>query len=138
MYTYNGKRIYPNKSWIDDKGVKHPKNWQIWSDSEKEVMGIVFTPEPEPPQRSLDEYKKAAIQTIKTQANDMLSRTDWLVTRQAEGRKDAPQAILDERNAIRDASDVNEANVLSCTTMEEFDSVVISWPVIATEDPLGA
>ena len=137
MYIYNGKQIYPNRSWVDDKGVKHPKNWQIWSDSEKEVMGIVSTPDPELPQSSLEECKKAAIDTIKSQANDMLSKTDWLITRQAEGRKDAPQDVIDTRNAIRDASDVNEANVLSCTTIEEFDSVVISWPVIATEDPLG-
>ena len=41
MFMYNGREIKVRKSWRDDNGVRHPRNWNIWSAEEKEVVGIV-------------------------------------------------------------------------------------------------
>ena len=41
MFLYNAtKEIRPGKSWVDDNGVRHPKNWNIWDDAHKKSMNI--------------------------------------------------------------------------------------------------
>jgi len=41
MFKYNERQIKPGKSWIDDNGIKHPSNWNIWSSEEKAAYNIV-------------------------------------------------------------------------------------------------
>ena len=47
MWTYNGRTIRVGRSWTDDNNVKHPTNWNIWSDEYKAEMGLVWVDEPE-------------------------------------------------------------------------------------------
>ena len=49
MWTYNGKVIKEGRAWQDDKGTQHPSNWHIWSDSEKEAIGMVYRKYQAPP-----------------------------------------------------------------------------------------
>ena len=41
MFLYNATTpIKPGKGWTDVNGVRHPKNWNIWSDEHKASMNI--------------------------------------------------------------------------------------------------
>jgi hypothetical protein len=52
MWKYGSKTIREHKSWTDDNGVTHPKNWHIWSPSEKAAAGLTeVTPETPPDSR---------------------------------------------------------------------------------------
>ena len=41
-WKYNGKTINSGKPWTDDNGITHPSNWNIWTDSYKVQMGLVW------------------------------------------------------------------------------------------------
>ena len=75
--------------------------------------------------------KSQAIARAKQQAGGELAATDWIIIRAAEGRKPASQSVINERNAIRDASDAKEAAILACTTLEEF--IALENPVVDLE-----
>ena len=52
MWKYGSKNIREHKSWVDDNGITHPRNWHIWSAAEKEAAGLVkVTPETPPDSR---------------------------------------------------------------------------------------
>jgi hypothetical protein len=40
MWKYHNITITPGKAWTDLNGVRHPKNWHIWSDAEKAKHNI--------------------------------------------------------------------------------------------------
>jgi len=42
MWVYNGKVIKIGRSWQTDDGVKHPSNWNRWSEQEKIEKGLVW------------------------------------------------------------------------------------------------
>ena len=46
-WQYNGRTIRVGRSWTDDNNVKHPTNWNVWSDDYKAEMGLVWVDEPE-------------------------------------------------------------------------------------------
>tara|TARA_R100001163_G_C5049832_1_gene186734 strand:- start:18 stop:593 length:576 start_codon:yes stop_codon:yes gene_type:complete len=55
MWKHNGKTIQEFKSWVDDSGITHPKNWHIWSADEKAAAGLTeVTPEAPPDSRLYD------------------------------------------------------------------------------------
>lgn len=48
MWKYNGKTIREGRSWVDDNGVQHPRNWNIWSEADKTAAGLVWEDDPAP------------------------------------------------------------------------------------------
>ena len=58
IYKYKTTRIYPGKGWIDDGGIQHPGNWNIWSSSEKTAKGITEIIEDTPPDGRLYTWTK--------------------------------------------------------------------------------
>ena len=64
---------------------------------------------------SASDLKSNKISQIKNFAKDLLSNTDWYITRQAEGVKDAPADIIAARKKIRDDVDaeITKLNKLS-------------------------
>lgn len=64
---------------------------------------------------SVTDLKSNKILQIKSYAKYLLSDTDWYITRQAEGIKDAPADIIAARKKIRDDIDaeITEINKLS-------------------------
>lgn len=70
-------------------------------------------------EKSLEELQQEKINKIKMRAQNQLSKTDWYIVRNAETGKEIPQEILDERQAIRDESNIKEADVLTLTTKQE-------------------
>jgi len=71
--------------------------------------------------RVLEEEKNTDISQIKSCASELLSSTDWMITRAAEGGKPVPVEILTVRDAIRKASDEAEKTVNACETLEQLD-----------------
>ena len=52
IFKCNGKTIRPGKSWTDDNGITHPKNWHTWSAAEKAAHGITeIVQQPHPDSR---------------------------------------------------------------------------------------
>ena len=52
MWKYSGRTIKEHKAWADDNGITHPKNWHIWSPSDKAAAGLTeVTPETPPDSR---------------------------------------------------------------------------------------
>ena len=86
---------------------------------------IVSTPKDVAP------IKEMMIGQIKQQAGGMLLPSDWKLIREQEGVKPCDQATKDYRASVRAASDANEVLVNACTTIEELQAVVMTWP----EDP---
>lgn len=41
-WMYQNKSVQAGRSWTDSKGVKHPRNWMVWSDDRKKAMGMTF------------------------------------------------------------------------------------------------
>ena len=65
-----------------------------------------------------NELKNQKISQIKYSAKVLLNETDWYITRQAEGIKDAPTEIIEARKKIRDEADaeIKELNKLTKKT----------------------
>jgi hypothetical protein len=47
-WKYNDRIIRVGRSWTDDNGVTHPRNWTIWSDEDKVASGLVWEDDPAP------------------------------------------------------------------------------------------
>lgn len=45
-WKYNDKIIKEGRSWTNDDGIQHPRNWAIWSDEDKAANGLVWEEEP--------------------------------------------------------------------------------------------
>ena len=121
MFMYNGREIKVGKSWRDDNGVRHPRNWNIWSAEEKEVVGIVEIEikEETPPDsrlyrwsrnsdgtinkkpKDLVKVKESLTENIKTTQGSSLSLTDWTIVRKVDTGTEVPVNIQTWRDAIR-------------------------------------
>ena len=69
--------------------------------------------------------KSNAIALVKTQAGALLSETAWMIERfnDPSSGKEVPQEVLDQRQAIREASDTIEAAILACTDLDSFKAL---------------
>jgi len=48
-WKYNNSIIRAGKSWTNDEGATHPKNWaSVWSDEDKIAAGLVWEDDPAP------------------------------------------------------------------------------------------
>ena len=51
-WKYNNDRtIQTGKSWVDDNGITHPSNWQLWTAQEKQDAGLTWVAPTPPPVR---------------------------------------------------------------------------------------
>ena len=48
MYKYNGTVIRVGRSWTDNDGVTHPRNWGTWSEEDKTKAGLIWEDDPTP------------------------------------------------------------------------------------------
>ena len=46
MWLLNNKQIQVGRSFVDSKGVKHPRNWSNWTAERKQQVGLVFQADP--------------------------------------------------------------------------------------------
>ena len=48
MYKYGETVIRVGRSWTNNDGITHPRNWANWSDAEKAAAGLVWEDDPAP------------------------------------------------------------------------------------------
>ena len=60
--------------------------------------------------------KDSAIQSLKSQANTELAKTDWYIVRKCDTGAEIPTDISDARAAIRTAVDTKEAEIKKLTS----------------------
>ena len=72
MWKHNGRTIREFKSWTDDNGITHPRNWHIWSPSDKAAAGLTeVTPQSPPDSRLYTWGYQADGVTISKKAKSM-------------------------------------------------------------------
>ena len=45
----DGTTVQIGKSWVDDNNIRHPSNWNIWTDAYKKSMGLTWEDPPSIP-----------------------------------------------------------------------------------------
>ena len=66
-------------------------------------------------------------------ASNLLSQSDWYVTRKAEAGTEIPADVATYRTAVRTVSGQREAQIAAVTTVEELKSLLESQPKIWDE-----
>ena len=145
MWKYGDKIIKPGKGWIDDNGVRHPSNWNIWSSDEKARYNIKEFIEDSPPDsrlytwvmdsegkitstaKDLDALKIQMKKDIQDQQFFKLSISDWAYIRHYDTGKDVPTNIETWRNAIRSKATEMEDALAACSSVEDIAKL---WFVI--------
>jgi hypothetical protein len=122
--------VYP----VTDPGAPDPALYRV-TGQRVEIDGdgatLVYDAEPIP----AAEVRAAKVAAIKAQADALLSPTDWLVIRQAEGGAVAPADTLAYRAAVREASNTAEAAVIAAADdPAAIVAVAAEWPEIAPEE----
>lgn len=144
MWTYNGKLIREGRSWTDNKDVQHPPNWNIWSEEEKLLHGMIWVePQEKPDERfywfsqnvdgtykstpkNLDDLKTYWIANTKKIQGNILSETDWVYIRKLDKGREVPFNIQTYRNNVRRAAETIETNIRNCLTLDEFKTLFVS------------
>jgi len=156
MWKYSGRTIRENKSWVDDNGITHPRNWHIWSPSDKAAAGLTeVTPETPPDSRlytwgyeadgvtivktakaladvgSGDDLvkgvKSSLIDEVKSQQGSLLAQTDWAVVRKSEKTTAIPSAISTWRDAIRAKATAMEEAIDGAADTAAVAALFLSW-----------
>ena len=145
MWKYHNITITPGKAWKDVNGVRHPKNWHIWSKEEKAKYNITEVVEDSPPDsrlykwsmdndgkitataKPLDDIKSSLKDNIKTQQGSLLSQTDWAYIRHYDTGTDVPANIETWRNAIRAKATEMENAIDNATDTDAVAALFISW-----------
>ena len=115
--TSNGTYLKEGRSWTDSNGITHPNNWMGWSeDYKKNTMNLTW----ETPLAPYDNFyyygwnsdgdallpkpiadlKSKLLSQAKEQSFNILSDTDWYVTRKVERDVAIPSDITAHRLAV--------------------------------------
>ena len=139
MYYYNNKPLPLDRPFSDVDGNQYPATWLRTSTQEqRDALGITweavessvydqrFYWGPNNP-KDLDGLKALWVSKEKAKAHSELQPTDWYITRMVEMPEcECPQEVKDERKAIRDRSNLQEAKINQATTVEELIAVVLA------------
>ena len=145
MWKYHNITINPGQAWTDVNGVRHPKNWHIWSDAEKAKYNITEVIEDTPPDsrlynwsmdsngkitskdKDLNDVKSTLKTKVKVQQGSLLSQTDWAYIRHYDTGLDVPANIETWRNAIRAKATEMENAIDNATDTDAVAALFIVW-----------
>jgi len=155
MWKYSGRTIREHKSWVDDNGITHPRNWHIWSPSDKASAGLTeITPDTPPDSRlynwSMDSdgkitstakaladvgsgddlvkgVKSSLKDEVKAQQGSLLAQTDWAVVRKSEKTTAIPSNISTWRDAIRTKATAMESAIDGAADTAAVAALFLSW-----------
>lgn len=108
----------------ENNGTPEWRQYQEWLDA-----GNTPNPYVKPGYETLSSAKETKIREIKQQAYQLLSLSDWMVVRAAEGGTNIPEEWSSYRSGIRAESDQYVSQINSATTIEEIIELVPSWSV---------
>ena len=131
----DGRKLRQGRSFTDSNGTQYPSNWlKLSSNEDKARVGITWEPDPAPfdsqyyysagNPRPVADLKTNFTRRQKTTAGQMLSNTDWYVTRKAETGVDVPADISTYRAAVRTVCNAREVEIASVTTTEELEALM--------------
>jgi hypothetical protein len=80
--------------------------------------------------------KNTWIAQTKQTANDLLSNTDWMITRKAEKGTAIPDATTKYRDSVRTACNTIETKINACSNLTEF-MALFDAPVDSDKVPTG-
>lgn len=141
----NSKRISIDAPYVSEGGIRYQN---LRDPSLREEFGITEIPDPyrenekfyyvqdteDAPYvintpKDIETVKASMVSEVKATAGSLLAATDWKIVRAAEGVKSVDQETLDERQAIRDASNAIEADILAAETLSDLEAVDMNqWP----------
>lgn len=149
----HGQSIQPGTAWIDENGIQHPPNWQIWSAEEKTAAGITEIVQQSPPDSRLYVWSHNADGTVTSTAKDLadsgsgdslvlgvksvlkneatsqqyllLSQTDWAIIRKADKGTAIPSNVQTWRDAIRTKGDAMETAIDGAADTAALDSLFV-------------
>jgi len=155
MWKYSGRTIREHKAWTDDNGITHPRNWHIWSPSDKASAGLTeITPDTPPDSRlynwSMDSdgkitstakaladvgsgddlvkgVKSSLKDEVKAQQGSLLAQTDWAVVRKSEKTTAIPSNISTWRDAIRTKATAMESAIDGAADTAAVAALFLSW-----------
>lgn len=138
MFTLDGKKMRLDAPFTIN-GVQYPANWlRLSSLEERMALNIVELPDPVVPNekyfdvafhengsvtstpKPIEELRRNTLDAIQRWKFSSLSRTDWAITRAAEGIKPVPADISAERNGFRAKGDDLEAQALAAQTVDQL------------------
>ena len=150
-----GTIIREGSSWVDANNIKHPRNWHIWSKTEKEAIGLEeLTPDPLPDARtwwytqdSAGKVTKTAknlnnvtangivtlgvkatlIYEVKHQQGGLLAQTDWAIIRKADKGTAIPSNIQTWRDAIRTKAAAMETAITNAANTAAIEALFLVW-----------
>jgi len=156
MFLYNKTtEIRPGKGWRDVNGVRHPRNWNIWSADHKASMNIeeiILDAKPDGKfhrwidnglkgisnitDRNLDDtgsgedlvlgLKSKEKLKVKQHQGSLLTQTDWAVIRKADTGVAVPTKIATYRAAIRNKATAMEDAIDAASDMDAFKALFVS------------
>jgi len=115
------KKTWDNRfywGYLDDNETLNPRALTdtLWVDADGNAVNDPETGE----QGVTPGLKTIWITKKKTEANDLLSKTDWYVVRKQEKGKAIPSAITTERDAIRTACAGIETKITNASDLDAF------------------
>ena len=139
MWTYSGLRVREGRSWTNNEGVKHPSNWDIWTNDQKTAAGLVWSDDPvvSAPVIDLATQKTNAVASVKRMAGLLLAETDWQVIKATEvSDYTVPSEVTTYRAAVRTASNTIESAINGAADQAAFDALSDA-PVDENGSPTG-
>ena len=145
-FQYKGNPLALDTQWSDENGTQYPASWLRTSTATQRANvpggGVTHTPEPAWYDtrfataagvfRDVAEIKSEWIAKQKNQANSLLSKTDWLVIRAAEGGTAVPSNQATYRAGVRTQSKAREDQITACTTTAEVQTLINTTSTAST------
>ena len=110
MFILNEKPLQADTAFTHDD-LNYPANWlRIASFEEKQAIGIVEVPDPEPVDsrfywthdnpKDLEQLKAQWTQQINITTSALLTTSDWMIIRKMERKIKVPELITEYRRAV--------------------------------------
>ena len=137
-YKLNGQSLGLDSAFTDSNGTQYPANWLRNSDASQRAAvptgGITW--EADPPwydqafywssvkPKDLAKLKTVWVEQQKETANQLLSKSDWMVTRKAEAGTAIPSATATYRTAVRTQCGLREATINACSDVKKLQDTI--------------
>ena len=137
-YKLNGSPLSLDVAFTDSEGKSYPASWLRSSTAAQRAGvptgGITWEAEPSwydqefywgyDNPKAIAELKTLWVKKQKNAANQLLSETDWLVTRKSEAGTAIPTAQANYRTAVRTQCGLREATINACADTDKLAATI--------------
>lgn len=139
IYKLNGSRIYAGVAFTHPDGRQFPRNWLKYTKATRDALGITEEAEPEKydvrfydrvdgkiVERDLAERKAFYVEQEKQYCSNLLTLTDWYITRKAEKDTAVPDNVATHRDAVRAANVAREGEINGAADIDALAALIDS------------